>query len=158
MVSTGAALALAGAGLGRVAPAAGQEGADPTPAVAATGSLAAMLALAPDLPALPDQESQQLAQFADTAAQLAAVGVEPPTGDDRAARSSWARATSWLPLPTPLADHALDGEWRAVFGFDAPRSIARWWSAHRPCSWRSCRGGSSKRSCARPGRQTGTGR
>jgi hypothetical protein len=82
-------------------------------------SLAEMLALAPDLPFAADQAGVQLAQFADSAAQMAAVGVETPVPGDDDSLSFWLWANWWMPFPDPLRHYILDERWIEHFGFDA---------------------------------------
>src|SRR5688572_16764160 len=109
----GAAELAAGFGGPPVLSAQRQTGSTPPPA-GGHGSLAALLALAPDLPTLPDQSGLQIAQFADCAAQMAAVGVQPPTLGDEESESAWVRATWWMPLPHMMRSFALDDAWPEV--------------------------------------------
>lgn len=89
------------------------------PAAGLAGPLAELLALAPDPSTAAEAPETQLFEFGDPAAQLAAVNVA--TVDRRDASADvrlWSRATRWLALPSPMREHALNPEWRELFGFD----------------------------------------
>ncbi len=91
-----------------------------TPAVATgDGSLAAILALAPDVLA-GGAPQFQITQYANPTLQLDTVGITPPESiDDDESVSQWVRANWWMALPNPMRTQALLEDWRIVFGFDA---------------------------------------
>lgn len=90
-----------------------------TPATAmGDGSLAAMLALAPDVLA-GGAPRFQIAQYANPALQFETLGIASPQSiDDDEAVSLWVRASWWMALPDQLRTRALLDDWRATFGFD----------------------------------------
>lgn len=94
------------------------------PALATAGGLPALLALVPaTFPEVTaDQRDAVFVSYAEIAAQLSAVGVEPPLNpDDAAAVDRFALATSGLALPYHAATKLRDGDlraWRDTFGFD----------------------------------------
>jgi hypothetical protein len=95
--------------------------ATPSPSPTAGGANATflgMLALAPDILDASEPPQSEIAEFADVALQLAAVGVRSPNPEDAQALDLWRRATWWLALPQDLASHAFDPTWRQLFGFD----------------------------------------
>jgi hypothetical protein len=88
------------------------------PAVAATGGLADLLALAPDVLADPAPPELLIATFADSAAQMASVGAKPPASIDDEAFDFWVDSNWWMPVPSPIRENVLNEEWRPLFGFD----------------------------------------
>lgn len=94
---------------------AGAQGATPA-ATGAPSALEAMLARVPaELPGL-DDASGTLIGFADLAAQLDAVGVEPPASKDDPGFGAWVAATRGLNLPTSASSFGTYD--REDYGFD----------------------------------------
>ncbi len=94
--------------------------ATPAATPAPTGPNATFLSLlgvAPDFPA-GQQPQGEIAEFADVAAQLEAVGVAPVTSLNDPGSHDWISATMSLALPQGPATRAADPLWRETFGFD----------------------------------------
>jgi hypothetical protein len=93
--------------------------ATPTAGQAAAGDpLRDLLALAVDLGEPDAPADAVLASFADSAAQMAAVGVESPAPGDDDGRSYWWWANMWLPFPVGIGSYV---SLLATLGFDATR-------------------------------------
>ncbi len=91
--------------------------ASPSPITADTsGSLQSMLARVPA--SLAPTAAGDRASYANIAAQLNAVGVEPRSGADEDGLDDWIPVISGLALPSSLGQHALNEQWRETFGFD----------------------------------------
>jgi hypothetical protein len=89
-----------------------------TPVPSASGTLEAMLRLAPDVLAGSAPPQTQIAGYADAAAQLASLGVTAPEAfeaDDPATRA-WIGAAYWLMFPSFMIGKT--EFWRETFGFD----------------------------------------
>lgn len=89
-----------------------------TPTAAASGSLAAMLRLVPDVVSGAAQPPVQIASYADLAAQTAATGVPLPTSKDDPNFAPWAFALSPLMVPDPLFTNAMVADWHTLLGID----------------------------------------
>jgi hypothetical protein len=76
-----------------------------------------LLGVAPDFPN-GQQPQGEIAEFADVAAQLEAVGVAPITSLDEPGTRDWISATNMLALPQDPTVRAADPLWRQTFGFD----------------------------------------
>jgi hypothetical protein len=113
-------LAMAGLLLIAPSPVTAQE-ATPAATPAPSGSNAQLLSFlrqVPDIMSSDNPPQGEIAEFADVALQLAAIGASSPTSADDPNLRDWIRATMWLALPQDLQTRALDPQWRALFGFD----------------------------------------
>ncbi len=90
---------------------------DATPVAAVPSSaMQELFGLAPaQIPGV-DDPAQAMISWVDIAAQLDAVGVEPPDSIDDPGFDEWSAATRWLAMPADATSWLLD--WRADYGFD----------------------------------------
>ncbi|MEA2532084.1 MAG: hypothetical protein QOG89_3728 [Thermomicrobiales bacterium] len=109
--------ALVAALIGALVPISGRAQ-EATPTATASGDLAGLLQLAPDVLTGADQAPVQIAAYADIAAQTAVSGLPVPSSIDDPNFAAWAYALIPLLVPDPLFSYAMVADWHSLLGFD----------------------------------------